>query len=88
MVATAQTKSSTTEAREPLLTLDQVTTVINARKRTLRAVEDVSLSIGKGEILGVVGESGCGKSMTALTIMRLLPQSAVAAHGIHHVRWP
>ncbi len=81
MVATAQTKTSTTEAREPLLTLDHVTTVINARKRTLRAVEDVSLSIGKGEILGVVGESGCGKSMTALTIMRLLPQSAVAAHG-------
>ena len=74
-------RTATGESREPLLTLDHVTTVIHARKRTLRAVEDVSLSIGKGEILGVVGESGCGKSMTALTIMRLLPQSAVAAQG-------
>ena len=40
----------------------------------VRPVDGVSLSVGAGEILGLVGESGCGKSMTALAIMRLLPE--------------
>jgi oligopeptide/dipeptide ABC transporter ATP-binding protein len=42
----------------------------------LTAVEDVSFSLHRGETLGLVGESGCGKSVTALSIMRLLPQPA------------
>ena len=66
---------------EPLLTVDNLTTVIHSRKKTLRAVDRVSFSGGRGEILGVVGESGCGKSMTALSIMRLLPQAAGVAEG-------
>jgi peptide/nickel transport system ATP-binding protein len=41
---------------------------------TVRAVDGVDLYIDKGETLGVVGESGCGKSVTALSIMRLIPQ--------------
>jgi peptide/nickel transport system ATP-binding protein len=41
-------------------------------------VEDVSLKLGRGEILGVIGESGSGKSLTALSIMQLLPQGAEA----------
>ncbi len=40
---------------------------------TIRAVDDVSWHLNRGEILGIVGESGCGKSMTALSIMGLVP---------------
>ena len=39
---------------------------------TVKAVDDVSFNVEKGETLGVVGESGCGKSVTALSIMRLI----------------
>lgn len=40
---------------------------------TLTAVDDVSFSIGKGEIVGLVGESGCGKSVASLSLLRLIP---------------
>ena len=43
------------------------------RAGILKAVDDVSFSLKRGETLAVVGESGCGKSMTALSIMRLVP---------------
>ena len=39
----------------------------------VKAVDDVSFKIRKGEIIGIVGESGCGKSVTAMSIMRLIP---------------
>src|SRR5687768_7083702 len=38
------------------------------------AVDDISFSVGKGKTLGIVGESGCGKSVTSLSIMRLIPE--------------
>lgn len=41
---------------------------------TVRAVDGVSFTIGPGDTLGIVGESGCGKSVTALSVMRLLPR--------------
>lgn len=46
------------------------------KKRSVQAVSDVSFHLGKGEVLGIVGESGCGKSITALSLMGLLPKSA------------
>ncbi len=49
--------------------------------RYVRAVDDVSFSLGKGASLGVVGESGCGKSSLAITIMRLLPVNARIVSG-------
>lgn len=56
-----------------LLNVRGLTTHLHLDQGLLRAVEDVSFSIRSGETLGVVGESGCGKSVTARSIMQLLP---------------
>jgi peptide/nickel transport system ATP-binding protein len=45
-------------------------------KETVRAVEVVDLKIDRGEIVGLVGESACGKTVTALSIMRLIHRTA------------
>jgi oligopeptide/dipeptide ABC transporter ATP-binding protein len=46
------------------------------RRGVVKAVDGVSFSLKRGEVLGLVGESGCGKSLTALSVMRLLPKGA------------
>ncbi len=52
------------------------------KKSKLTAIEDVTFKVHKGEILGIVGESGCGKSVTANTILRLLPQqTSIISNG-------
>jgi peptide/nickel transport system ATP-binding protein len=62
--------------RAPLLALDGLTVDLNIPAGTLHAVRDVSFRIDRGETLCLVGESGCGKSMTALALMGLLPSAA------------
>jgi len=59
---------------ERLLEVKNLKTYFFTDEGTVRAVDGVDLHIDKGETLGVVGESGCGKSVTALSIMRLIPQ--------------
>ena len=56
-----------------LLQLRSLKTYFFTFEGVARAVDDVSLHLDKGEVLGVVGESGCGKSVTAQSIMRLIP---------------
>ena len=56
-----------------LLDIRNLKTYFHVRGGVLKAVDDVSLSIRQGETLGLVGESGCGKSVTASTVMGLIP---------------
>jgi len=58
----------------PLLEVKNIKTVFNTHRGRIPVVDDISFTVNRGEILGVVGESGCGKSVTALSIMGLLPQ--------------
>ena len=58
----------------PLLEVDSLVTEFETDEGRVRAVGGVSFTVNEGETLGIVGESGCGKSVTAHSIMRLLPQ--------------
>ena len=58
---------------DPLLSVKDIVVDFKTRYGNARVLDHVSLDVGSGEILGVVGESGCGKSMTALSIMGLVP---------------
>ena len=57
----------------PLLSVEGLKVRFRTHAGEVPALEDVSLSVNAGGVLGVVGESGCGKSVTALSIMRLIP---------------
>ena len=56
-----------------VLEVEGLRTYLFTRSGIVKGVDDVSLSVCRGETLAIVGESGCGKSMTALSIMRLVP---------------
>ncbi len=59
-----------------LLEVDSLSIHLHTRQGTVQAVRDLSFALERGDTLGVVGESGCGKSLTALAIMGLLPENA------------
>ncbi|MGH3094748.1 MAG: dipeptide ABC transporter ATP-binding protein [Streptosporangiales bacterium] len=65
----------------PLLAIDDLRTQINLRRGVVHAIDGVSLEVEAGETLGVVGESGCGKTMTALSVMGLLPPGGHVTGG-------
>jgi peptide/nickel transport system ATP-binding protein/oligopeptide transport system ATP-binding protein len=58
----------------PLLDIKGLKTYFFTRKGIVKAVDGVDISLNEGETLGLVGESGCGKTVTALSIMRLIPE--------------
>ncbi|MBB5350194.1 oligopeptide/dipeptide ABC transporter ATP-binding protein [Haloferula luteola] len=61
---------------DAVLEVDGLITAFDTDRGLIRAVDQVGFSVGKGRTLGIVGESGCGKSVTAMSIVRLLPQPA------------
>ncbi len=61
---------------EPLLRVEDLKTYFFTKNGVVKAVDGVSFSVKRGEIVGFVGESGCGKSITALSILRLVPPPA------------
>jgi peptide/nickel transport system ATP-binding protein len=65
----------------PLLSIDRLRTVLDTDGGLVRAVDALSLTIERGETFALVGESGCGKSMTALSILRLLPENGRVDEG-------
>lgn len=68
---------------ENILEVDKLITSFETDRGLLRAVDQVSFSVPKGKTVGIVGESGCGKSVTAMSIVRLLPQPAGKILGGH-----
>jgi peptide/nickel transport system ATP-binding protein len=65
---------------EKLLNIENLKTYFSTDKGTVRAVDGISFSLEKGETIGIVGESGCGKSVTSLSVMRLLPEPMGRIH--------
>ncbi len=64
-----------------LLRINNLQTFFHSRQGTAKAVDGVSLHMDEGEVFGIVGESGCGKSVLALSILRLLPMPPAFFEG-------
>src|SRR5260221_8785146 len=65
-----------------MLAVENLAVTLDTPHGPLPAVRDLSFALADGEILGIVGESGCGKSMTALALMGLLPEGARASGSV------
>jgi len=68
--------------RKPLIEVDNLRVRLNTSRGPADAVRGVSFSLARGETLGLIGESGCGKSVTAMALMGLLPDSAVVSGNV------
>jgi oligopeptide transport system ATP-binding protein len=68
-------------ARQPLLTVEDLRVEFWTRRGTVHAVNGISFDIAPGETLGIVGESGCGKSVTSLALLGILPRAGRVTGG-------
>ncbi|WP_018757655.1 ABC transporter ATP-binding protein [Paenibacillus terrigena] len=72
--------------REIILDVQRLSISVQTERGITQAVQEVSFQIEAGKVLGIVGESGCGKSMTCMSILGLLPLSARMDHGSMKLR--
>ena len=75
-------KAGKVKEQEVILDVKDLTTRFYTEEGTVYAVEGISFKIYKGEVLGFVGETGCGKSVTALSILQLIQPPGKITHGI------
>lgn len=68
--------------REPVLSIEKLQVTFATDGGDVRAVKDVSLDVRAGEVLAIVGESGSGKTVTAKTILGLLPETAISSGAV------
>lgn len=66
---------------EPLLEVEQLSTYFHTERATIRAIEDVSFTVNRGETVGLVGESGAGKSVTISSILRMVDSPGQVVQG-------
>jgi oligopeptide/dipeptide ABC transporter ATP-binding protein len=81
LVPAAQRRPKRERGERPLLEIRGLRTSFHTREGIVRAVDGIDFSVDRGEIMGLVGESGCGKSVTSLSIMRLIAQSGQIESG-------
>jgi peptide/nickel transport system permease protein len=82
----APARQPETQQNEGILALDNLQTQFHVKDRTYRAVGGVTLSVKPGECLGIIGESGSGKSVTALSVMGLVasPPGLITGGSVHY----
>ena len=82
----AATRDAAAGARDPVIEVDDLKVWFANRDGIVRAVDGVSFDLQRGETLGLVGESGCGKSVTAMTMLQLIPSppSVIAGGSVRY----
>ena len=65
----------------PVLQVEHLTTNYKIMRGWVHAAEDINFDLEKGEAMGLVGESGCGKTTIALSLLKLLPEAGRIRHG-------
>ncbi|MFM2065691.1 MAG: hypothetical protein RLZZ584_600 [Pseudomonadota bacterium] len=81
LVATGQGQDGASAGTASRLKVDNLHVELDSESGLVRAIDALRLTLARGETFALVGESGCGKSMTALALMRLLPENGRVARG-------